>query len=99
VGEAVFRSLDVHGIEGAEQWDVGALMRYRSRRALIEVIANPETLRRHEFKTAALDKTIAFPVESVFHPGDPRLLLALLLMSVTALSDIALYGRRGRRHT
>lgn len=94
MGEAVFRSVDVQGIEGAEEWDLAALMRYRSRRALIEVVANPETLSRHEFKLAALDKTIAFPVEGVLYPSDPRFLLALILMSVTALADIALFGRR-----
>jgi len=95
-GDAVFRVLDVVGIEGAESWDAGALFRYRSRRTFLEVISNPETLGRHEFKVAALEKTIAYPIETVIYLGDPRLLLGLTLLSLVALTDIALYGRRFR---
>ncbi len=96
-GHAVFRVLDVVGIEGAESWDVGALFRYRSRRTFLEVISNPQTLGRHEFKVAALEKTIAYPIETVLYLGDPRLLLGLFLLSLTAITDIAVYGRRPRR--
>ena len=96
-GNAVFRVLDVVGIEGAESWDVGALFRYRSRRTFLEVISNPQTLGRHEFKVAALEKTIAYPIETVLYLGDPRLVLGLFLLSLTAITDIAVYGRRPRR--
>ena len=60
------------------------------------MISNPETLGRHEFKVAALEKTIAYPIETVIYLGDPRLLLGLTLLSLVALTDIALYGRRFR---
>jgi len=36
----------------------GALFRYRSRRTFLEIVTIPETLGRHVFKAAALDKTI-----------------------------------------
>jgi hypothetical protein len=42
---------------------------------------------KHHFKAAALEKTIAFPVEPDFNLGDPRLLIGLLLLALTALAD------------
>lgn len=98
VGDAVFDALDIVGIDGAEQWSRAALMRYRSRRDMIEITTNPAFAGRHDFKMAALEKTIAFPVETVLYLSDPRLLLALLLLAAVALTDIALYGRRAKVH-
>ncbi len=85
--------MDLVGIEGAEQWDQGAFMRYRSRRSFMEVVAHPATRGRHEFKTAALEKTIAYPVETLVNLGDPRALLGLGLLSLAALVDILRFGR------
>lgn len=96
-GEAVFSTLDLvglDGVDGIQNWDAGLLFRYRSRRTFMEVVSHPDTLGRHEFKIAALEKTLAFPTEPVLYLSDPRLLLGLLLLSVTALTDIAVYGRR-----
>ena len=36
----------------------------------------------HDFKIAAMAKTIAFPVDPWFHLGDPRLVLGLFLAVV-----------------
>ena len=78
-GNAVFYSMDVLGIEGAERWTQAALMRYRSRRDIVEIASNPVFQGKHEFKIAALDKTIAYPVETQLYLSDPRLLLLLVL--------------------
>ena len=94
VGEAVFTALDIVGIEGGESWDRAALFRYRSRRDFMEIVSNPALPGKHEFKIAALDKTIAYPLENTIYLSDPRMLLALILISVVALIDIALYSRR-----
>ena len=77
-GTAVGASIDVVGVDNAETWDTGALVRYRSRRDLLEIVTNPEFRGRHHFKIAALEKTIAYPIETPFNPGDPRLLLGLM---------------------
>jgi hypothetical protein len=61
---------------------MAALMRYKSRRAFMEVISNPKMSEKHDFKVAALDKTIAYPVETEVYLGDPRLLLAFILIIV-----------------
>jgi hypothetical protein len=93
VGKSVANSLDLLGIEGAEAWSDGAIFRYRSRRTFIDIIGDPEFYRRHDFKLAGLEKTIAYPIEPRIHLGDLRVLVGLLLLAVTALLD----GRLARR--
>ena len=87
MGPAVYPVIDITGIEGGEQWTDAALFRYRSRRAFMEIISNPAILGPHDFKLAALDKTIAYPMEADLYLGDPRLLLGLILLALTALID------------
>ena len=87
MGSAVYPTMDLVGIEGAENWDQAALFRYRSRRALLEILTNPAFNGKHHFKTAALDKTIAYPIETSLYLGDPRLLLGLIILALTALID------------
>lgn len=90
VGKSVADSLDLLGIEGAEAWSDGAIMRYRSRRTLIDIIGNPEFYARHDFKLAGLEKTIAYPIEPRIYLGDLRLVLGLLMLTITALLDARL---------
>ena len=85
-GAAVGRSIEVVGVENAEAWDTGALVRYRSRRDLLDIVTNPDFGGRHHFKVAALEKTIAYPIETPFNPGDPRLLFGLVAALLISLS-------------
>ena len=96
VGKSVADSLDLLGIEGAEAWSDGAIMRYRSRRTLIDIIGNPEFYARHDFKLAGLEKTIAYPVEPRIYVGDLRLLLGLFMLAITALLDARLARKEPR---
>jgi len=82
LGNAVSPAIDIVGIENAKSWDSAALMRYKSRRAFMEIVSNPKILGKHEFKIAALNKTIAYPVETVVYLSDPRLLLGLILIII-----------------
>ncbi len=93
MGNAVFNSMDIVGIEGAEQWTSAALMRYRSRRDLLEIAFNPVFAGKHEFKMAALDKTIAYPVEAQLYLSDLRLLLFLILLAGVSLLDLVSFRR------
>jgi hypothetical protein len=70
------------------------MFRYRSRRTFMEIVVNPSIKGRHEFKLAALDKTIAYPIETSIYLGDMRLLLGLILLSLTALLDNVRLARR-----
>ena len=72
-------AMDIVNADGMETWTGAAGVRYRSRRDMIEISTNPGFAGRHEFKVAALAKTIAFPVAPFSYLGDPRLILALLL--------------------
>jgi len=94
VGDAVHGALDSVGLERPELWGRTALMRYRSRRDMIEIATNPAFHGRHEFKIAAFDRTVAFPVETVLYLSDPRVLLFVLLLAAVAVGDIVLQGRR-----
>ena len=97
-GPAVHRAMDLVGVEGAERWSTVATMRYRSRRDLLEIALNPAFDGKHEFKIAALAKTIAVPVEPVLYFGDLRLLLFLVLFFLVAVADALVFRRRTRPH-
>jgi len=78
-GAAAAPSLEHFGIEGAEQWSQAGLMRYRSRRDLIEIATNDAFGDAHLYKVAAMSKTFAFPIDPWAQLGDPRLFLFLVL--------------------
>ena len=94
MGQAVAPAMDVWGIENAERWTTAGLMRYRSRRDLMEIAATPEFNGPHFFKIAAIEKTIAFPIETQINLGDPRLLLGLLLFGLAAAFNLLSLVRR-----
>ena len=77
-GSAANSAMDIMNADGMEKWSTGAGMRYRSRRDMMEITVNPDFHGSHEFKIAAMAKTIAFPIDPWFQLGDPRLVLALL---------------------
>lgn len=80
-------AVDVAGIEGARGWDMAALFRYKSRRAFVEIITHPAMGERHAYKLAAIEKTIAYPVEPGLFLSDLRVLLFLLLALAASLLD------------
>jgi hypothetical protein len=93
-GAVVGAALDVTGIEGADKWSRVALMRYRSRRDMLEIATDPAFDARHPYKLAALDKTVAVPVETQLYLSDPRLLLALGLLALAGLPTLIRGVRR-----
>ena len=80
IGSAVNGSMDLVGIENAEVWETAALFRYKSRRAFLEIVTHPDMNSKHKYKIAALEKTIAFPVETKLYLGDPRLLFGFIFL-------------------
>jgi hypothetical protein len=93
-GRAASSVMDIMNAKGMEEWTRGAAMRYRSRRDMFEISLNPEFQGSHEFKIAAMEKTIAFPIDPWMQLGDPRLVLALLL----GLVGCAASWRESLRH-
>jgi hypothetical protein len=77
MGRVAAVALDVWGIEDAERWTMAGMMRYRSRRDMMDIATNPDFQGPHEFKIAAIRKTLAFPIDPWFQLGDPRLVFGL----------------------
>ena len=82
VGWAAAPAIDIWGIEGASDWNQGVVVRWRSRRGFLKFLevmgdkAGDGTI--HDFEIAAIEKTIAYPLDPWFHLGDPRLIIALV---------------------
>ena len=89
-GPAVAPALDLAGIEGAEEWTAAAMFRYRSRRDMLDIATNPAFRANHRYKIAALDKTIAYPIEPLINLGEPRFLVALILLVIALGSKLAI---------
>ena len=99
LGFAAGSAMDLMGLDGVddiETWTSATMMRYRSRRDLLEIGTNPEFEGRHDFKVAGIAKTIAYPVDPWFHFGDPRILLALFLLVVGLLWQVLWVTRVAR---
>jgi len=78
-------AIDLLNAPGASDWTQTALMRYRSRRDIMEIITDPRFSERHDYKLGAMLKTIAIPTEPSFNLGDPRLLLGLIAVILVLL--------------
>ncbi len=79
-------ALDILAAPGMENWEIVAIFRYRSRRDLFEIGANPIFFERHDYKIEGLDKTIAIPVETplIF---DVRTQLFIILLAIGLIID------------
>ena len=95
-GTAVAPSMDLCCIDGAQRWTAGGLVRYRSRRDLMQQAVYASGLDIHRFKTSALEKTIAYPLDPWFQLGDPRLVLGLLLLIVGLALQLRATARGSR---
>ena len=89
-GKVAGKSFDVINIEGADKWEVSAINRFRSRRDMMEIITNQRFHDTHPLKLAALEKSIAYPVDPWFQLGGFVSTVALVLALCAALSHILL---------
>ena len=95
VGWATSEAMEVFGAEGMREWQQGAGMRYPSRRDMLDVATNPAFRGAHEFKIAAIDKTLAFPVDPWFALGAPRFVLWLIFLVIGL--TVSWLGERAKR--
>ncbi|MFT5609511.1 MAG: hypothetical protein ACI9LU_000002 [Polaribacter sp.] len=75
---------------GTDNWTAAGMVRYRSRRDLLEVL--PETVgsKHHELKLESLARTFAYPSAPWAIIGGPKLLVPMALALVAALLHLAL---------
>lgn len=96
MGDAAGAPMDIWGIEGAEHWTTGGVVRYRSRRDLMEQVVAVSEMKDaniHSFKIAAMEKTIAYPLDPWFQLGDPRFVFALVFVIVGLATQVLLNRR------
>lgn len=90
----IYRGRIAGKVQGAlqdHQWDDAALMRYRSRRDLMEIITNEGFARDVGQKGVAVEYTDAYPATPKILLGSPRVLAFLVLLAI-ALFFAALIG-------
>jgi hypothetical protein len=93
-GDAAANAVEAWGLAGAEHWSMAGIVRYRSRRDMIEIASDPRFRDAHVYKIAAMQKTIAVPLDPYFQLGGPRVAVALGLITGAALLHAALARRR-----
>ena len=91
VGRKVGPYVDAWNVEADPGWSIFALMRYRSRRDLIAMVADPLFAKVHPYKLLGIPTTFSFPTQrevSVYI--GPRVWVALVLALGAALVQLAL---------
>jgi hypothetical protein len=82
---------DAWGVEADPGWTVVGYMRYRSRRDLAELAADPRFSSAHLYKFAAMAQTFSFPTRPrIMLLVGPRLWVALVLALLAALGQVML---------
>jgi hypothetical protein len=89
-GDTAASAIEAWGVPGAERWSMAGVVRYRSRRDMMQIATDPRFRDAHVYKTAAMEKTIAVPVAPYVIAGGPRLVVALALFALAALGRAAL---------
>lgn len=89
-GEAASAAIDRWGVENGEVWSLSAVFRYRSRRDLMEIAIHPEFQVAHQYKLAAIEKTISLPIDPALQLAGPRMLMALVLIAAAAVMHLLL---------
>ncbi|MFI5319380.1 MAG: hypothetical protein ACHQ6V_07355 [Myxococcota bacterium] len=92
-GDAAASALEAWGLADGERWSMAGVVRYRSRRDMIEIATDPRFRDAHAYKLVAMEKTLALPIEPYFVAGGPRAGVALVLIAGAALAHAALTSR------
>ena len=73
----------------ADNWSAAGMIRYRSRRDLMDMLPATIGSEHHHLKLESLEKTFAFPSSPWFMFGGPRLVVALAIALIAALLHLA----------
>jgi len=74
----------------ADNWSAAGMIRYRSRRDLMEMLRDTIGSDHHARKLAAMEKTFAFPASNWFIVGGPRVVVALAIALIAALVQLGI---------
>lgn len=84
-GRAAAGYLEEWGVEKNPGWTFSGVIRYRSRRDLVELATMPQFAPIHAFKHAAMSNTLAFPIAPARIFFSPRIVAALVLALAASL--------------
>jgi len=88
IGPAAGGPIERWGVEPGPRWTFAGIVRYRSRRDLMELATNPAFEPAHAYKVAAMASTLAFPVAPATLLLGPRVWVALVLGLLAALAHL-----------
>ncbi|HTO09181.1 MAG TPA: hypothetical protein VMR86_19170 [Myxococcota bacterium] len=91
-GRAAAGYLEEWGVEKNPGWTMSGIIRYRSRRDLIELASAPQFAPIHVFKRAGIANTLAFPIAPARLFFSPRVVAALALALAASLLTLAVRG-------
>jgi hypothetical protein len=94
IGRAAGGYVERWGVEPDPGWSVAGVIRYRSRRDMMELATDPAFEPAHAYKIAALANTLAFPLSPAFVVAGPRIWVALVFALFGALGHLLLNRRR-----
>lgn len=90
--------IDTWNAEANVSFTATAMMRYRSRRDLIELIDNPAFADGHVYKLAAIERTVSYPTQVIVSTSlTPPVAVFLLLMLLGSLTQNIVNLRRESR--
>lgn len=82
---------DAWGVPPDPGWSIVGYMRYRSRRDLAKLVANPRFGGAHDFKFAAMPQTFSFPTRPMIMTlASPRIAVGLALGCLTGVTQNAI---------
>lgn len=79
--------IEMWGAEPAARWSAFGIVRYRSRRDMMEILSRPEFHEGHRYKLAAIESTIAYPTTGLLMLAPP-LVIGLAIALCAALLNI-----------
>jgi hypothetical protein len=85
-GRAAAGYLEAWGVEKNPGWTMAGVIRYRSRRDLIDLATMPQFAPIHAYKDAAMSNTLAFPIAPARMFFGPRVVVALAVALAAALA-------------
>ena len=88
-GTAAGGSLERWGMDDGPKWSFSGLIRYRSRRDMMDLVLDPRFSDAHLYKAAAIERTFAFPVHMRVLTVGPRIVVGLVLALLAALLHLA----------
>ena len=90
VARAASGNIENVACDHAGDWSAAGMIRYRSRRDLMNILPATIGSKHHGLKLESLEKTFAFPASPWFMFGGPRIVVALGIALLASLMHITL---------